>query len=863
MRARFRNIFQNMKFRYIFVNILILSSLFFTIIVQGISSDNNAFAQVNQLNQSAVIFRNVAIDPNPVPNKPFKVSAIISVSDIQRRHVVLSLAVPSQVSVAGPAIVDLGDISSLDRERMTTWTLIASASGSFPLNLTAYSSSVNIGNVANNFQFNSFPFNVSIGSLKSLIVSKVSVPGDILPNNIFKATVNLKNTGTIPAYNVIAQLSVPSGLQLMDNVASNIPSMNPGQEVPLTWNLKAQTPCSCIINLNYSSTNAGSGVLQAAANVGQPIISNIRPSMILLAGSDLESSSVGPGDKNLPLNITLINDGTLPLVNVTAVLELGEPFFWSYKQNDKSAPIETHTQTFRAGTLKSGQSQVAAYYVNVRKSADPDIYANHLRIYYSEGKQQFQRTYDIPIVVSPNTALMVVSQPAPISPGSYTPINFHIVNKGEVPLHSIQILSSATTSPTSTTVATQTSTTTTSSNPVSSASGPYLSIDTPFWIGDLGAGENKTLSLKVYTPAERVTQQPLPITIGYEANGKHTSQTFMVGVKFIGEPSFQIQTVKVTPPLTYPGSVAERIDVNFINTGYVIANNVSAQLANMPSGITPAWGGATYQYFGRILPNQNFTGSFFLNINNNVSSLGYPLPLLMKFNDQSSEMLNLNFLVSPKAKFSLVGVDSTGLYPGASNIPLRINLKNTGNAIAQTMTTKFLGGNAVPGVKSSTVTAIGNTENIGDLAPGENFATTFIINPDPQSATPGQQAASVQITWTQTDTSDTSQTTKFLQTVPITYNVAQGPSYLLYYQGIPWTYVGIAFAIIILAIVFLRLRKRKIISETQMHLQGERQLANDNGNKMSNPLQDIDNGNKMSNPLRNLDKKSVDATGNQ
>jgi hypothetical protein len=852
------NLFNPLKSRCIFINILILSSAFLSIVVQG-TNNNNVFGQSNQ---SPVIFRNVEVDTNPVPNKPFKVSAVISVSDIQRRHVILSLTVPSQISVTGPAIVDLGDISSLDRERMATWTLVASSSGSFPLNLTAYSSSISIGNVANDFQFTSFPFNVSIGSLKSLIVSKVSVPGDLLPNNIFTATVNLKNTGTIPAYNVIAQLSVPVGLQLMDNVASNIPTMNPGQDVPLIWKLKARTPCSCIINFNYSSTNAGSGAIQAAANVGEPIISNIRPSMILLAGSDLESSSVGPGDKNLPLNITLLNDGTLPLVNVTAVLELGEPFFWSYKQNDKSAPTETHSQIFHAGTIKSGQSEVAPYYINIRKSAKPDLYTNHLRISYSEGKYQSQRTYDIPIVVSPNTALMVVSQPAPLSPGSYTPIDFQIVNKGEVALHSIQILSSAAPSPpTSTTVSSQASTTTTTSNPsASSSNAPYLSIDTPYWIGDLGVGENKTLSLKVYTPAERVIQQPLPITIGYEANGKHASQTYMVGVKFLGAPSFQIQTVKVTPPLAYPGNVGQRIDVNFINTGYVIANNVSAQLANLPSGISPAWGGATYQYFGRVLPNQNLTASMFLNINSNLSSLGYPIPLLMKFNGQNTERLNLNFQLSPKARFSLVSVDSTGLYPGASSVPIRVNLENTGTAIAQTITTKFLGGNAVPGIRTSTQTGTGNTENIGDISPGENFATTFIINSDPQTTTPGQQPASVQITWTQNDNSGTAQTTKFLQTVPITYHVAEGPFYLLYYQGIPVTYVGIALVIIILAIVFLWLRKRRIISETQLYLQQQglqRQLRNDNNNP-SNPVRNID---RPSNPLRNIDKKSQDAMG--
>jgi hypothetical protein len=707
------------------IMIALISYILMAPIGQVIST-NNANAQLGplgQLNQSAVIFRNVAVDPNLGPNKPFKVNATISVSDMLPRHILLSLSVPKEISISGPAISDLGDMSSRDGQRTSSWTLIASASGSLPLNITAYSSSISISNINNNYQSTSFPFDVSIGS---------------------------------------------------------------------------------------------------------PIVSSIRPFQILLAGSELTSSVIGPGDKNLPLNITLANDGTLPLYSATATLELSEPFYWSYIQNSTKS-VETHTESFDSGRVATGQNIIAPYFLNVRKSATPDTYMNHLRVSFFDGKQQHQMIYNIPISVSPNTALMVVAKPAKLNPGYYTPVTFDIVNKGNVPLHAIQILSSSsatssTSSPTNgpSSVNTRGSTsvtTTTSSSPV----GPYLSIDTPYWIGDLGVNTNKTLVLKVYTPNEKVTQQPLPITIGYEANGKHAAETFMIGVQINGLPSFQIQTVRVSPPLAYPGNVGTRMDIGILNAGYVIANNVSAQIVKLPRGLTPAWGNATSQYFGRIIPNQNFTASFFLNINNDVTSAGYPLSVLFKFNNKYSQTLYTNFLVSPKAQFSLVGVDGNGLYPGATNVPLRVTLKNTGTAVAQTLTTKFLGGNAVPGVKSTTQTSVGDIENIGDIPAGQVFTTTFIINADPSTTVPGQQVASVDLSWTQTETTSAAQTNTFSQIIPITYHVSQGPSYLLYYYGIPWTYLALAVIIAILVVIFVIKRNRKV-RKIDMYLQDSSNL---------------------------------------
>src|SRR5207245_1568459 len=113
--------------------------------------------------------------------------------------------------------------------------------GTYALNLTAYSSSVGvIGTQANNFESTPFPFSVSVGSVGSLIVTGMDIPGSIHQNNVFTATIKLKNTGLVPADNVIAQLALPTGLELLNNVASNVASIKAGEEVPFSWNIKSE-----------------------------------------------------------------------------------------------------------------------------------------------------------------------------------------------------------------------------------------------------------------------------------------------------------------------------------------------------------------------------------------------------------------------------------------------------------------------------------------------------------------------------------------------------------------------------------------------------------------------------------------------
>ena len=223
---------------------------------------------------------------------------------------------------------------------------------------------------------------------------------------------------------------------------------------------------------------------------------------------------------------------------------------------------------------------------------------------------------------------------------------------------------------------------------------------------------------------------------------------------------------------------------------------------NLPQGLSAAWGGATSAYFGRVDTFQTVTASFFVNIDNKAPSGNYPLSMTVT-NGQEKTNMNLNFVLAPKSTFDFISADDSQLYAGAANVPLKITLRNSGTAAAQTITTKLLSGNSVPGVKSNTLTTVGNIENIGTILPGQTFTTTFLVNMDP-TFTSGNQVTSVEIDWTQDGKNN------FVQTMTVPYHVANGPSYLFYYSGIPLTYVTVVLVLISSLVVFIIARQKRM-----------------------------------------------------
>lgn len=603
---------------------------------------NDVFAQTKMyaVPTPNIFFTNVHVDANPVPNKPFTIYADIQSQSINWSDLIVYITAPNGISVVTPIVASLAFTTQGNTER-ASWTLLASDTGSYPITISARS----------NFppDVETFDISVNVGSPHSLVLSGMSVPGSLFANDNFTASIKLKNSGIVTDTNVLAQIFVPAGLQLLDDVTQSVSSLGPGQEVALKWKLKAENAGSHVISFNYSSTNAGANSASTVVNVG--------------------------------------------------------------------------TKPAATGAL-----------------------------------------------------LSLVAQSATLQPNSINPIVLNIANNGVQDIHNLQI--------------------------VSASGGGYISSNTPLWIGDLMKNEKKTLTLQINTSNETLALQ-IPIVVKYDSNGDSYEETYQTGLQLGNHPDFKMSAVTVTPPLSYAGDTADKIDVQIFNAG-LEANDVYVTL-NLPNGLSPAWGGATSAYFGKLSTFQTATASFFVNVNNMAVSGNYPLSATVKTGGQETP-LNVNFIVAPKAQFQLVSTDTSQLYPGVTNVPFKIVMKNVGTSAAQTITTKLLSGNAVPGVKSDSITSVGNMENIGTILPGQTFVTTFMVNLDPEFSA-GDQSTSVEIDWAQNSTSTSN---AFVQTIMVPYHVASGPSYLLYYDAVPLTYVVFFAVLMVGSVAFLRLRKKRL-----------------------------------------------------
>ncbi len=603
---------------------------------------NNAFAQTKMFAVPTpnIFFTNVHVDANPVPNKPFTIYADVQSQSVNWSDLIVYITVPGGISVVSPIVASLTFTSQGNTER-ASWTLLASDTGSYPITISARS----------NFppDVETFDISVNVGSPHSLVLSGMSVPGSLFANDNFTASIKLKNSGIVTDTNVLAQIFVPAGLQLLDDVTQSVSSLSPGQEVDLKWKLKAENAGSHVISFNYSSTNAGANSASTVVNVG--------------------------------------------------------------------------TKPAATGAL-----------------------------------------------------LSIVAQSTTLRPNSINPIVLDIANNGVQDIHNLQI--------------------------VSASGGGYISSNTPLWIGDLVKNDKKTLTLQINTSNETLALQ-IPVVVKYDSNGNSYEETYQTGLQLGNHPDFKTSAVTVTPPLSYAGDIADKIDVQIFNAG-LEANDVYVTL-DLPPGLSPAWGGATSAYFGKISTFQIATASFFVNVNNIAASGNYPLSATVKTGGQETP-LNVNFIVAPKAQFQLVSTDTSQLYPGVTNVPFKIVMKNVGTSAAQTITTKLLSGNAVPGVKSDSITSVGNMENIGTILPGQTFVTTFMVNLDPEFAA-GDQSTSVEVDWAQNSTSISN---AFVQTIMVPYHVASGPSYLLYYDAIPLTYIAFFAVLMVGSVTFLRLRKKRL-----------------------------------------------------
>jgi hypothetical protein len=182
--------------------------------------------------------------------------------------------------------------------------------------------------------------------------------------------------------------------------------------------------------------------------------------------------------------------------------------------------------------------------------------------------------------------------------------------------------------------------------------------------------------------------------------------------------------------------------------------------------------------------------------------------------------IDMKVIVSPKARFEVINIDSGQLYRGAENVPLMIVLKNIGTTSADNVTARFTNLNDMSKVSPATK----NVENIRSISPGYSFTTTFVIDLPYNSTTGGENKANLQVDWVQRETSGTTQRRTFSEDMPVLYHIAENQESISYFKGIPLKYVYIGIMVEILLIVFIFLRHRRVkLKQSYLHNEPEKQ----------------------------------------
>ena len=220
---------------------------------------------------------------------------------------------------------------------------------------------------------------------------------------------------------------------------------------------------------------------------------------------------------------------------------------------------------------------------------------------------------------------------------------------------------------------------------------------------------------------------PMPVLISYSSdyNISYSKQLNLTSSIVINKPNVIVQLANPQPQSLYRGkNQSATLEIENIGTG--TAKNVTVTLQSN-GGIT-------------LLSSIN---SFFINnlgVNQTVSE-----PILIGANGTSGSNLTVNMqyypvsyqnLISkkqvlslslaPSAQFAVLSQSPSSLSPGATAVPVKFTVQNTGTAEADQV--QFSLQTTYP------ITPVAGTSYINDLKPGASANVTFVVNVDSQGA---------------------------------------------------------------------------------------------------------------------------------
>ena len=234
----------------------------------------------------------------------------------------------------------------------------------------------------------------------------------------------------------------------------------------------------------------------------------------------------------------------------------------------------------------------------------------------------------------------------------------------------------------------------------------------------------------------------IPISLKYysESGKVYLANTSISINSVVAEPDISVSLLGSMPPTLYSG-YNQSIEFVIANSGNGIARNITVTvlpgrniniLSSVRKFFIPALlpGSSINQ---RIFVSANYTTSANANLIINVTYYS------SNYKQNFSKVFNKTIYIMPSAQFQVTGVE-TQAYPGATNMPVTLTIKNIGNEIAKEIQVSFQ--SIYP------ITPINSNAYIERLLPGEEVNVTFVINVD-LNGYPGNYPITIFETWKQ------------------------------------------------------------------------------------------------------------------
>lgn len=337
--------------------------------------------------------------------------------------------------------------------------------------------------------------------------------------------------------------------------------------------------------------------------------------------------SIYPGDENVPLLIELTNTENRNIGTIKATLYFQKPFFFKYYETPNMLVKTTKPISITLKGIKVNQSTTLRYYLDIDSTAKPGTYKMELKLVYVDDPISGE-TFPLFVSVGENSELtvkQVTIEPAYPIPGNIINIKLSLSNTGTRILKDIHAKLDLDS------VSTYGKEEGTPFAPLASEPSEYVANldskaekDITFTIISDGSAKPQPYSLRLYLEYR-------------DASGNKRNVTKSIGIPLYSKGDFEIQSLEITPVVSYSKGIPEvttgKITLKFdvINTGTAPADLVMIKLEDAPF-LRPE---RTSAYIGPLDPDDFGTVKFDAWITGDAGE--YKIPLKISYYDSYNQ----------------------------------------------------------------------------------------------------------------------------------------------------------------------------------------------------------------------------------